>query len=139
MGEPKGRTGCGRIIATSLKPRLLEILEQVPSEFTATEAACLAHSHPGNEDPSLQVEEEFLGIENSPNNILVGFAFVRRRLFSLFVFDLAGQVVQGKLELLLLGGTGECGVIEFLDFFGIRTVLVLGQFLSPPHPLESLF
>ena len=37
-------------------PRLVEILEQVPSEFAATEAACLPHSHPGNKDPSLQVE-----------------------------------------------------------------------------------
>ena len=47
----------------------------------------------------LKVEKKFLGIEESPNNILVGLSFVRRALFPFVVLDLAGKVLESNTNI----------------------------------------
>ena len=83
---------------------------------------------------TLQVEEEFLGVEESPDDVLIRLAFVGWPLFPLLVLDLTVEVVERKLELFLLGWPGKGDVIKLLDLLGISSFLVLGQFLSSSGP-----
>src|SRR5437773_2441619 len=73
------------------------------------------------------IEEEFLRVNERPDNILISLAPGGGRLFVVFGPGLSGDVVPSQAHFLFIRSAGASRQVKFADFFLVTAAGVGGQ------------